>query len=73
MTSDGFVLDVVDNGPGLNPDWREGIGLSNCRERLRHRFGDAASLILMARGGRPGTRATVRIDAQPSATPGETG
>jgi sensor histidine kinase YesM len=73
MTSDGFVLDVVDNGPGLNPDWREGIGLSNCRERLRHRFGDAASLTLVDRGDRPGARATVRIDARPSATPVETG
>ena len=72
MTEEGFMLEVLDNGPGLDPGASLGIGLSNCRERLRHRFGEAASLTLTARDDGPGTRAAVRIDARPSAPSTET-
>ena len=44
--SNGAVrLAVRDNGPGLPAGWaqepREGIGIANTRERLRHLYGDA--------------------------------
>ena len=56
-------LSVVNSGAGLRRDWQDGIGLANCRARLRHRFGDAATLSL-ASGPTPGdTQACIRIQA----------
>jgi LytS/YehU family sensor histidine kinase len=45
---DGAALDlqVQDDGAGLAADAPAGLGLSNCRERLRHRYGDRAALTL---------------------------
>ena len=55
-----FELHVEDDGAGLRAAWHDGIGLANCRERLRHRFGAAASLAL-GPGRDGGTRASLRI------------
>ena len=42
-----FELSVADSGAGLAAGWREGVGLANGRERLRHRFGARARLELL--------------------------
>jgi two-component sensor histidine kinase len=55
-----WTLRVCDDGDGLSAGAGEGVGLRNCRERLAHRFGAGAALILENRG--PGAMATVRID-----------
>ncbi|WP_395701035.1 sensor histidine kinase [Aquabacterium sp.] len=55
-----FELTVLNSGQPLAPDWREGVGLANCRERLQHRFGDAARLSLQATEA--GTLARVTIE-----------
>lgn len=53
-TSDGVSVTVRDHGSGF-PDGpngvREGVGLSNTRERLAHRFGPAARLELASPPG----------------------
>lgn len=41
-----WTLRVADDGVGLASDWHDGVGLANCRERLAHRFGDAARLVV---------------------------
>lgn len=58
-----FWLTVQDNGPGPAPDWREGIGLANARERLARRFGARAQLQLQALD--PGARAEITIAPAP--------
>ncbi len=55
------VAERRDDGVGLAHGWAEGIGLRNCRERLRHMFGPGASLSLRRSTAR--TVATVRIAA----------
>jgi LytS/YehU family sensor histidine kinase len=57
--SDGrVVLCVRDNGPGLAPAPREGVGVRNTRERLSQLYGSAQSFALRpAEGG--GTEAEV--------------
>jgi two-component system LytT family sensor kinase len=51
----GMVIAIEDDAPNANPNkgTRLGIGLSNVRDRLRARFGDAASLTvqILASGG----------------------
>lgn len=44
--ADSLALQVSDNGQGLPPEWREGMGLSNSRQRLQHLYGDRARLSL---------------------------
>jgi two-component system, LytTR family, sensor kinase len=48
---EALVLEVADDGVGLRDDWSEGagIGLRNCRERLRQCFGEGASLEVVGR------------------------
>ena len=41
---DQLRIEVWNTGSVLDPGWHEGIGLSNCRERLRVRYGEAATL-----------------------------
>ena len=49
---DGILDIVVSNtGSGLAPEHREGVGLRNCRERLKLIYGDAASLRLHDENG----------------------
>lgn len=59
----GFVLAVRNGGEPLPADWRDGLGLSNTRQRLAHRFGDRARLSLAADGPAhdPHTVAELRI------------
>jgi signal transduction histidine kinase len=56
-----LVLDVCDDGAGLDPAAVDGVGLANCRARLQHRYGGAASLELQAL--QPGTRARVTVSS----------
>lgn len=56
-----LTLTVQDTGPGLSPDWQEGVGLANARERLQHRFGSHARLRVEA--AEPGVRATLTVAA----------
>ena len=53
---------VRDDGLGLPLSWQEGVGLSNCRQRLVHHFGDAARLEVLPR--EPGTEAVLSWPAQ---------
>jgi LytS/YehU family sensor histidine kinase len=56
-----LTLQVRDTGRGLGAiPVREGIGLSNTRERLRELYGDAASLHLENVSG-GGALATIRL------------
>jgi LytS/YehU family sensor histidine kinase len=56
-------IEVSDNGPGLVPGWREGVGLANARQRLAHRFGPRARLQLEPL--EPcGVRAVIDIDLE---------
>jgi hypothetical protein len=48
---DAGQLTVSDSAGALPAAWAEGVGIANCRERLRQRFGEAAAL-------------TVQLDAQ---------
>ena len=57
----GFELVVHNTGQALAPDWRDGVGLANTRERLRHQFGDEVRLTLQAVAD--GTEARVTISA----------
>jgi sensor histidine kinase YesM len=54
-----------DSGPGVGDgaSVREGIGLRNTRARLRHLYGDAASVLLRTGSGldSPGTHVEIRI------------
>ncbi len=66
-----LVIEVDDDGRGLDaPPVRRnqpgaGMAVANVRERLRSRYGDAASLRLEAR--QPGTRATLTVPTQATA------
>jgi two-component system LytT family sensor kinase len=41
-------LRIRDDGPGIKASAREGVGLSNTRERLRALYGEAADVVLNA-------------------------
>ena len=56
---ESLSLWVRDDGPGVDPASREGVGLANTRERLRTLYGEEAELVLSA--GETGTLATIRI------------
>jgi hypothetical protein len=56
-----FQLVVRNSGAPLDPQWREGVGLANCRERLQHRFGDSAHLALATVGGATEARLVVPV------------
>jgi len=59
-----FELRVLDDGAGLPPgDVRDGVGLANSRERLRHQFGARAELQLSPRDDGPGAQACLRVHA----------
>ena len=64
MHEGSFELRVLDDGPGLPPgDTRDGVGLANSRERLRHQFGARAELTLANRDDGPGAQACLRLHA----------
>ena len=66
-TASGWQLCVSDDGQGLSPDWQEGVGLANCRQRLHHYFGAGATLTLQAL--QPGTRACLTVTTARPAGP----
>jgi hypothetical protein len=39
-------VQIHNTGPLLRDGWREGIGIGNCRERLRLLYGDGASVVM---------------------------
>jgi len=47
---EGVVLQVCNTGATLPADWREGVGVRNCRERLQVIYGHDASLQLTSDG-----------------------
>jgi hypothetical protein len=53
------VVRVRDDGAGLAPQWQNGIGLTNCRERLRHHGDGSGTLALVAT--QPGTEAVLSL------------
>jgi signal transduction histidine kinase len=53
------VVRVRDDGVGLAPDWRDGTGLANCRERLRHHGRGTLELHAVP----PGTEAVLTLSA----------
>lgn len=57
-------ITVTDDGAGLAEGWRDGTGLANCRERLRHHSGTGATLAL--RNLQPGTEALLRLTGAPA-------
>ena len=64
------VLTVRDNGPGMDggAPAREGVGLSNTRERLSQLYGEAGTLVLRpAEGG--GVEAEVSLPWRPAEAP----
>jgi len=50
----------VDDGAGMQPGHRSGMGLANARRRLRELYGEEQSLEVQAAGG-GGVAATVSI------------
>jgi signal transduction histidine kinase len=60
-------FEVVDNGPGPQPDMQEGVGLSNIRQRLALTSGAAARLNLGAAAG-GGFRAEVQLPLKTATT-----
>ena len=66
----GLVLQVADDGLGLNAPTRRGgagMALANLRERLQALYGDSASLTLTPTY--PGTLATLRVPFEQRPTP----
>lgn len=53
-----LMLTVTDDGPGLAPGWREGVGLSNTRRRLLSAFPQATLTLADAQ---PGCTATLTL------------
>jgi LytS/YehU family sensor histidine kinase len=47
---DRLCLSVRNSGSRLGPNWQEGLGLGNCRERLRVLYGDAARVVMQNHG-----------------------
>jgi two-component sensor histidine kinase len=59
-TSDeNIVLEIRNSGSTLALDYREGVGLRNCRERLKVMYGDSASLQLTSDGDAVVVRVTL--------------
>jgi sensor histidine kinase YesM len=46
--NNNLLLEIRNTGSVLAADWREGVGLRNCRERLRVIYGQDATLQLMS-------------------------
>jgi two-component system LytT family sensor kinase len=62
--TDGVVyIEVADDGAGLAPAAREGIGLTNTRRRLSEIFGAGASLVMTGSPG-AGAKAEIRFPAR---------
>jgi two-component system LytT family sensor kinase len=55
-----LILEVIDNGKGVNGNHKSGIGTQNTSARLQLMYGERQTFVLQSLPGR-GTRATVRI------------
>ena len=55
-----LILSVADDGVGMGPEVREGVGLANTRERLRTLYGSEATLAIASVPGQ-GTRITLTL------------
>lgn len=62
LHEENVVLDIRNTGSTLSPGYREGVGLRNCRERLKVMYGDSASLQLI--GEADGVVARVTLPRQ---------
>lgn len=60
LDGEALVVEVVDDGVGLQPGTGGGVGLANVREQLAIRYGGDASVRLAGRGGE-GARAEIRV------------
>ena len=58
---DAIMLRVRDDGAGLAPSSREGIGIGNLRERLATMYGSSAELNVRSRSPESGVEATIRL------------
>jgi len=58
---DRLRLSVEDDGVGLQPNPRDGVGLRNVQERLRTLYAQAAEFFIGARPGGRGTMVTIVI------------
>ncbi|HEX2207743.1 MAG TPA: histidine kinase [Longimicrobium sp.] len=65
-----LLLSVRDDGPGVRPAGREGVGLRNTRARLAGLYGDAQGLEL-ANAEEGGARVTIRLPFVRGAAPAE--
>jgi hypothetical protein len=59
LQADGWTLTIEDSGMGLNPQWQDGVGLANTRQRLAHAFGDRAELTITPQA--QGTAACIHV------------
>lgn len=59
----GSTVTVRDDGAGLAPQWQDGTGLANCRERLRHHGDGRGTLTLSPLS--PGTLAELTLPEAP--------
>jgi hypothetical protein len=64
----GDSLDVVirNTGSRLAPDYAEGVGLRNCRERLRIIYGEAAALQVRSEDGAVAARVSIPLAGRAS-------
>jgi LytS/YehU family sensor histidine kinase len=62
------VIEVIDDGSGLQEAWGAGIGLANIGARLHSRYGDRASLSL-TNGSECGAVAMLRLPAETAGAP----
>jgi two-component system, LytTR family, sensor kinase len=61
LEGDRLRLSVEDDGVGLSPGSRNGVGLSNVQERLRTLYAQAAEFLIGERDGGRGTTVTIVI------------
>jgi signal transduction histidine kinase len=52
---------VSNTGSSLAPDYREGVGLRNCRERLSIIYGEAAALQVRDEGASVAARISIPL------------